>query len=473
MKKPVLLLNLLWIGIASGTFYAGTVWREGHAGIPDSGNARTRSLSASSPLGSGNTPSPGSAADADVKAFLDRHGLKEGVPLSAEAMGKAITDALRETDPIRSQMLFGRLMAALTPENAPAALAMIRENTGGFESMRYMGMLAYAWGGIDPKGAMEQLGQTGDRGDRGGRMTQGTALSGWASKDPAAAIAWMDSYKGEDKEGLTQFLIGGLAKSDLAAAQKYASALENKDERARASQTLARELIRSGGVDKATQWLATLTDPSMKSGAFESVAQQLMRSDPEQAADFIRRNASEDFARGAAADLAANLSRKDVQEGLAFAASLPGQSQARAYGEVISQWMERNDGAESVQASEYVNKMPAGPARDAGAAIIAREIFREDPAASIAWAGSISDTAQREQALVMAGRRYLRSDPQAGAAWLAQSGLSAEAQQQITAPREERRGPPDGAGAPQGQGGGFQRGGFQGGGRRDFGGRGR
>ena len=31
-------------------------------------------------------------------------------------------------------------MSALTPENAQAALAMIQENTGGFESMRFMGM---------------------------------------------------------------------------------------------------------------------------------------------------------------------------------------------------------------------------------------------------------------------------------------------------------------------------------------------
>lgn len=470
MKKPVLLLNLLWIGIASGTFYAGTVWREGQADGAASASNRAQNLVASSPPGSGrpSARAPGTPADADIEDFLDLHGLKEGVPLSAEAMSKAVSDALRETDPIKSQMLFGRLMSALTPENAQAALAMIRENTGGFESMRFMGMLAYAWGGVDPKGAMEQLGQTGERGDRGARMTQGTALSGWAGKDPAAAIAWLDAYKGEDKEGLTQSLISGLAKSDLTAAQKYASALENKDERARASQTLAREMIRAGGVDKATAWLATLTDPSMKSGAFDSVAQQLMRSDPEQAAAFIRQNATEDFARGAAASMASNLSRKDVQQGLAFAASLPAEAQSRAYGEVINQWMERNDGAETVQASEYVNNMPAGPARDAGAAIIAREVAREDPAASIAWAGTISDAAQREQALVQAGRRYLRTDPQAGAAWLAQSGLSAEAQQQITAPREERRGPPEGAGnAPAG---GLQRGGFPGGGR---GGRGR
>ncbi len=466
MKKSILSLNLLWAAIASGTFFAGSLWRGEHPGGTASNNRATVAQPGTSgPLGN-RSAKPATAEEAEINAFLDRFGLNGGPPLSADMMGRAISEAIRETDPIKSQLLFGRLMAALTPENAAAAMAMIRENAVGFESMRYMSMFAYAWGGVDPAAAMEALAGSGERGDRGGRMGQGTALTGWAAKDPTAAMAWMESFEGGNKEDLTQSLISGLAKSDLAAAQKYAGALEDKDERSRASQTLAREMIRSGGVDKAAAWLATLTDPSMKAGAFDSVAQQMMRSDPEQAADFIRKNAAEDFARGAAASMAENLSRRDVQQGLAFAASLPDQAQARAYGEVINQWMERNDGAETVQASEYVNNMPPGPARDAGASIIAREVAREDPAASIAWAATISDAAHREEALVQAGRRYLRTDPQAGAAWLAQSGLSAEAQQQITAPREERRGPPDGAGGPP-----FQRGGgFPGGGRREGGG---
>jgi hypothetical protein len=60
--------------------------------------------------------------------------------------------------------------------------------------------------------------------------------------------------------------------------------------------------------------------------------------------------------------------------------------------------------------------------------------------------------------MVEVGRRYLRSDPVNGAAWLAQSGLSPEAQQQISAPREERNW--------RGGGGGPPAGGPQGGGRR-------
>ena len=35
MKKPVLFLNLSWVVIAAGTFYAGVVWREGRSVVSE------------------------------------------------------------------------------------------------------------------------------------------------------------------------------------------------------------------------------------------------------------------------------------------------------------------------------------------------------------------------------------------------------------------------------------------------------
>jgi hypothetical protein len=440
MKKPALILNLLWAAIAAGTFYAGVLWR----GDRTAGAAAPTAVkfpSAPDPVKraggdqSGMVKAGTVSRDDEVLDFFKRYGLDSGTPLTAETMTLAVTEALRETNPIKSQMLFARLMEELTPENAQAALAMLRENTAGWESMRYMGMLAYAWGGVDPKAAMEQLQQGGGRETR---MGQATALTGWAAQDPQGAMAWLEKYEGEDKGMLSQSLISGLAKSDFDGALKYASALEDDGDKRRASETLARELIRSGGVDKAKEWFASLGDSNMKDGAFGTLADQIRRSDPAKAAEFIREHASQPYARDAVAGLAEEIGRKDVQEGLKFVGTLAGPNQARAYAEVVGEWMDRNDGAESVQASEYVTRMPAGENRDAAASVIARRMAGEDPGAAIAWASSIGSAEQRQDALVDIGRRYLRSDPVNGAAWLAQSGLSAEAQQEITAPREER-----------------------------------
>ena len=481
MKKPALLLNLLWAAVAGGTFYAGTVWRNDRAAAGGS-TTKVRVPTAPEPVklpgGQSAMIKAGTVSrDDDVLDFFKRYGLDSGVPLSAEVMTQAVTEALRETNPIKSQMLFARLMEELTPENAASALAMLKANTNGWDSMRYMGMLTYAWGGVDPKAAMETLGKEDNR---EARMGQTTALSGWAAKDPQGAIAWLDSYEGDNKGWMAQSLISGLAKSDFDGAMKYAGTLEDEGDKRRAAETLARELIRSGGVEKANQWFASLSDSNMKDGAFSTLTDQLRRSDPEKAAEFIKEHAGQEYARDAVAGLAEQLSRKDVQEGLKFAGSLSaGPNQARAFAEVVGTWLNQNDGADSVQASEYVTKMPAGENRDAASGMIARRMSGEDPTAAIAWANAIGNAEQRQDVLVDVGRRYLRMDPVNGAAWLAQSGLSAEAQQEVTAPRDDRgwrgQGGPGAGGPPGGGRGGFGGGGFggQGGGGRRGGGGGR
>lgn len=472
MKKPALVLNLLWAAIAAGTFYAGVLWSGDRPSAAAAGASTVRVASAPAPLkpaGTGQTATIRAEAvsrDDDVLDFLKRYGLGSGTPLSAEVMTQAATEALRETNPIKSQMLFARLMEELTPENAQAALAMLKENTNGWESMRYMGMLTYAWGGVDPKAAMETLGKEDNR---EARMGQTSALTGWAAKDPQGAIAWLENYQGDNRGWLSQSLISGLAKSDFDGALKYATALEDEGDRRRASETLARELIRSGGVDGAKEWFASLGDASMKDGAFNTVADQLRRADPAKAAEFIKDHGNQEYARNAVAGLAGELSRKDVQQGLRFAEGLTGPNQARAYAEVVGQWLDRNEGAESVQASEFVTRMPPGESRDAASATIARRMSGEDPEAAIAWAGAIANPEQRQDTLIDVGRRYLRSDPDAAARWLATSGLSPEAQQQVTASREERgrRGGPGGGpggGPPDGRRGGP--GGWDGGGGR-------
>ncbi len=493
MNKPALLLNLLWVAVAAGSFYAGVAWRGGRPAEASASPVGARVPTAPEPVklaGSGKTAMVKAdtvSRDDDVLDFFRRYGLDSGVPLTADTMGQAVSEAIRETNPIKSQMLFARLMEEITPENAQAALEMVRESASGFDSMRYMNLLAYAWGGADPKSAMETL-QAGE--GRDSRVGVANALTGWAVQDPQGAIAWLATFEGEGREWLAQSLISGLAKSDFDGAMKYASSLENETERRRATETLAREMIRTGGIDQAKAWLASISDDQMKGGAFSTLADQLRRSDPEKAAQFIRENAGERFARDAVARLAQDLSRRgDINQALSFVDSLNGPNQSRAYAEVIGQWLDRNDGTESVQASEYVTRMPAGENRDAASAAIARRIAGEDPAAAIAWAGAIANARDREQTLVDVGRRYMRTDPASAAAWLTQSGLSAEVQRQIASPREERNwrgqeggGPPAGAGrgGPRGGGAGFgagfggnQGGGGQGGGggRRGGGGR--
>ena len=434
MKTP-LILNLAWAGVAGAAFYAGWATR------PDGETGNAPSTKGAAAIAPGNTIGPGRdgkginsvivSKDGTVLEFYRQFGLDTGKPLSAEKMKEAMLLAIRESDPVKSQLMFARLMEELTAENAPAILATIRENVGGWESMRFTGMLAYKWGEADPVKAMEELRKGGGR-ESG--FTKNYALTGWAAKDPDAAMKWLEEYDGEDKDWMSMSLVNGLAKADADKATKYAMSIKDEGNKGKAAESIARELIRSGGIEKANGWLSGLTDPDMKKGAFQTVAEQIMRSDPAGAAEFVKSHASQDYANRAIGNVAENLARKDVKQALEFANGLSGKAQANAIGNTVQEWMRKNDGANSEAASKYVAALPAGATRDAGAAAIAEEIVGDDPATAIQWASTIADAEMRGDALVDVGRRYMRESPEEAKLWLQTSGLTAEQQQQVTQP---------------------------------------
>lgn len=463
MNKPIV-LNLVWAGVAAAAGIVGYKLAPASDASASNQTSNVRNIAGNAPLtatGGSQKKAGAISKDPSVADFFNRYGLDNGVPLSSEKMKEAMLEAIRESDPVKSQLMFARLMEELTAENAPAALAMIRENVGGFESMRYMSTLAYKWGQVDPLNAMKELAK-GD--DRGARMSQNVVLTGWASADPKAAMEWLTAYEGEGKDWLSMSIVNGMAKSDPEGALKYVSALENKDDRTRGAETLAREMIRLGGAEKAVAWLNGLTDPDMKSGAFRTVAEQMMRGDTGKAAEWIKAYANEDYARDAVRNLSETMARKDPQEALKFANNLTGKAQSSAIGEAVSEWVRQGEGTGMAEAAKYVEALPAGDSRDAGTGAIARAASREDPQAAIAWANQIKDAETRADTLVDVGRRYMREDQAGAAAWLATSGLSAEDQAKVTAPPDRgdwgggRGGPPGGFGGGRGGPGGGGRG---------------
>jgi hypothetical protein len=452
MKLPII-FSLVVAGVAGAAFYAGVKYGASEE-TKSSASKNVPAMNSPSPVlgAGGKRPSVGISKDTVVQEFYKQFGLETGTPLTPDAMTEAMMTAIRESDPVRSQLMFARLMEELTVENAPVAFAMIRDNISGFDSMRYMPMLAARWGEVDPTTAMKELAKADDR---GGRWVQGMALTGWAAKDPAAAIAWAGSVETNpwEKGMITSQLINGLARSSPEEATKYAAEIKDASERSRAAESIARELIRTAGAEKAQAWVAGITDPDMKRGAFQTLSDQLLRSDPAKAAELIKKNANEEYARGAVGNLASTLAKKDVQQGLALAGELSGDAQARAYGSVVREWVGQNEGAGAAEAAKYVESMPAGANKDASSRELAMQAVREDPQTAIAWAGSIQDPVKKEEALIDVARRYLRQDPESGAAWLATSGLSEEARKKV------RENPGWGGwGGPGGGGPGFGRG---------------
>src|SRR5262245_16702617 len=113
MKTP-LVLNLVWAGVAGAAFYVGGKF----AGSDDGKNAGTKALSTvNAPLaGSGGSKSVNPqmvSRDASVLQFFKEYGLDTGTPLTPEKMREAMLTAIRESDPVKSQLMFARLMEEL------------------------------------------------------------------------------------------------------------------------------------------------------------------------------------------------------------------------------------------------------------------------------------------------------------------------------------------------------------------------
>lgn len=431
MKKSTL-LHVLWLVVATGAFFGGSAWQRSRTTTePEPGPARpaVRTAGATPVERAGKLKAGAVSRDASITEFLTRYRLGEGGTLSPETMRLAMSEALRETNPVKNMMLFSRLLEEMTPENAEECFAVLKESVSGWELMRYMPLMAYQWGSVDARSAFAELDKSQD--PRLSMIGKPIVLAGLAAQDPAAAQAWLNEQKDlPNREFYTQAIIGGLAQSDPEAAVRYAAAQESPDERARAAAAIAQRKIREG-LDGAAEWVATLNDPDMKRGAAEAVTNQLATSDVSAAARYVQRFAHEEWAGGAIRNVAAMMAERDPREALEFAAAVSGPGQPGAYGEAIQRWTRRNP----EEASAYVNEMPKGANRDAAAAVLAREVSGEDPGAAVVWAGSIDDAKQRRETLVEVGRNYFRTQPEAAAQWLNQSGLPEETRQQILQPR--------------------------------------
>lgn len=454
--KPVL-LHVTWLAVAAGAFYAGSALNKPAPVVAGAATTKTVATGLTAAERAGTLKTSAVSRDASIADFLSRYELGGGKPLTSERMRQAMSEALRETDPVKSTMLFARLLEEMTPENAAESMATLRESISGFEMMRYMPLLAYQWGSVDAKGALAALDEQGNGGGRENMFAKPVVLAGLASKDPAAALKWLSEQK-EDmpgKEFYTQSIINGMSKSDPEGAVALAAKQERAEDRSRAAETIAQEKIK-GGIESAAAWASTLTDPDMKKGAMQTIANQMARTDVNKAAEYVKQFANDPSASSAIEDVAGRMARSNPQDALKFAESLAGSNQPVAYRESIQAWT-RTD---SEAASKYVNLMPAGANRDASASAIAQSISREDPASAIAWTGSIADPKVREETLIDVARDYRRTDPDGYNAWLPASGLSAEALEQVNQRGGDRGGwrggPPGGFGGGFGGGGGFR-----------------
>ncbi|MFT6862519.1 MAG: hypothetical protein ACJAVK_001077 [Akkermansiaceae bacterium] len=427
----------LWALGLVGAFFFGTVWKkEPASAVPSPANATpterrlsdagassgSRGFSEGTSSRSGRTAS---GADDLISSVFNSATLSNG---GIEAL---TLEAFNDPNQVKRRLAFSRLLSGLTAENGASIRDQLVEAGAGGQEWRDFN---YAWGAIAGEEAFAKA-ATGEKRDLE------ALISGWAATDPAGAIAMLEKLPGDlidQKTKLENGIVAGLADRDRDEATKYVTALAagGREEASRLMETVANEVLRQGGATEAAAWVATLDDGPLKGSAMNEVAERFVRNDPEAAAGWIAQFATEEYATRAVAEVGKTWAEREPLAAVNWLDELPeGPGQKAGLNSAFGDWEDKDPKA----AGEYLLSMPGSAKRDSAISGFAAGYAWQDPETAIAWAQDIQDPGMRNDSLKRVGYAYFRRNPDEAKTWLANSGLSAEVQAAIQAPRNRRR----------------------------------
>lgn len=461
MDRKSLTINAVWLLVAAGAFAAGSYFSGQPSGQAGGPQEESRSLitirdsSASKANDAGTAATPAATAAAQAATFLDKYRVGATGGLNEKGMGDAVKEALRESDPVKSSLMFSMVLEELTADNAAAAFAAMQETVSGMDGMRYGSLLLFKWGAVDGAAA---IAAAREEGGRGGPFASAMALSGWGSSNPDAALSWLAENTSDDEranEWMTRSLISGIAGTDPQRATELAMemATQAPDSARGLAETIAREQLK-GGVDKAEAWMNGLTDDNLRRGALETIGDHLANQDPETASAWAARYADQPGGDRVVSRVADEWAEKDPNAALNWVSTLAdGDAKNNGMRDAVSEWSQQDPTA----ASEYLTTLPDSPSKDYAINGLVRTTSRDEPDSALAWAMTINNEELRNQTIVDTASWWLRRDEAAATTWLAGSGLSEDVAAKIVEQSQQR--------GPRGDWGGFQ-GGAPGGGFR-------
>lgn len=389
MKKN-LRHHLVWALIALTTFVLGSKFT--HSPPLASSDSPTGSPA---PLSNRTLPSSESS-EKNRRANSSRSPQsKTSSTASPEALTEADISELGMTfkngNLIERRLAFAEMLRNLTPENARLMreqIADLPQDSAEFREFHY------AWGSIAGQEAI-------DHGKDTPKRDMAASLAGWASQDPASAMAYFDSLSPEAQSNgalMKWGAIFGLADADPQLAAEFATERSQAGDKdaSKMISVAASAVLKTGDREVATDWANKIPEGDLQNTAFQRLAGEYAKENPSEAVE--------------------------------WAVDLPdGEGKNHAIGSSFHEWAGRNP----EEAAAAIASMPATD-RDAATYGYATRVVHKDPAIGVEWASTISDQQSRTSALIDTGRVFYKRDQAAASEWLATSGLTPDQQQKIT-----------------------------------------
>ena len=329
------------------------------------------------------------------------------------AMNTALT---LEDDELKSAAI-GEIARNWAEADFPAALAFVNALGDPASRAKALAAMAYSSRAQKPElfSALLEFGPVGDQSQTHYLIRE------WAKEDPTAAAEAVQQLPPGPalEQAVCEFTRGWLSAESTRSEDVIAwtSSLPTAAARAAAARTVFDELGRKDG-SAAARLIATL-DPALRNEAAWGLAQGWASSEPALAAAWGAALAPE--SRSAVLPgIVSQWASRTPEQAAAFAQAQ--DSQGDLVSAVAQQWMPYSPD----QAGRWVDKLPAGDARDAGLSSIGQIVANEDPAAAVLWISRMTSAPRREQELQYICSQWTQIDPIAAKAWIGGSNLSAD-----------------------------------------------
>lgn len=327
---------------------------------------------------------------------------------------QGLADALRESDPRKRSMEFGKILAEWFERNPEDALTYVRNMPrGGAEYTEALFIVLSGLGKKDPAravGLAREMATTREQ-----QAIYSELFDQVVRTDIRTALSLIELVpQGEGRNNALRALVAGWAGQDVLAALDWAKALNDPTERATAVE--ATLIIRAKRdprrtVDLAQQLLIGDALDRTLTEAMKNLAEQ----DPRAAGEMVMRLPEGAVKTRATLEVVRALAAEQPATALAWIKSLPpGQLQQLALNNVLDFWSANDPKG----AGEYVAQMPQGPDQDVAATHLAKSLGAADPSNAVRWAASLQGSA-RTAALVSIASGWAQKDPPAATRWAA------------------------------------------------------
>jgi hypothetical protein len=276
------------------------------------------------------------------------------------------------------------VIGALSKAN-PARAAQYLANSASLPNKsRLLQVVALEYGRSAPEAALKWAGSLEPKRLRDEAIKN--AWNGWAEVDPAAVATRLQG-QGRELSEVYGSAARAWSKKDPAAALAWIESLPDKDARARAYSGFEVDL-QLIGKDSARALIDSISTDGYKENLANRIAQQLARENVEDALKWVESLPQGKMRENAFQPVLDEWSSRDPAESARYMAGLPESTQKtdRLKG-AISHWAD----VEPDAAFAFVQQLPAGKERDEAAASAIRVINAEDPKKAMAWLSTIQD----------------------------------------------------------------------------------